>query len=316
MLDVSVVIPTRNRWELLQRGLSTVLAQESVAVEAIVVDDGSDTPAPASELLADARVRLLRNETPRRPAGARNRGVEVAVGTWIAFMDDDDFWSPAKLRLQLEAASHAQADLVYCSAVIVDPDLEALRIEHAPAPAEVRSSIRTHSTIPSSSLIARAELVRAVGGFDERLRMVDDWDMWIRLVESGVVAACPEALVAYIEHPTNIHMVDLEGLREVDHIIRTYATGPGERRRAERSAAKWRARTHLRAGRRRLAAAEYLRVAVAHRDRSLLVAAARALAGPAAIEQTHASLRDDSVQEPPWLSAYKRRASGVPPAGS
>jgi glycosyltransferase involved in cell wall biosynthesis len=305
---VSVVIPTKDRWDLLQRGLSTVLAQRGVDLEVIVVDDGSHAPPPTgSAPLADPRVRLIRNETSRRGAGARNQGIRLARGEWIAFLDDDDFWSPTKLSSQLQAAEREGAGFVYCSAVIVDPLLTALRLELAPSPAQLAGGIRTHAMIPAgtSSVVVRASLLDEIGGFNEELLMVDDWDMWIRIAAQGRGSVSPEVHVAYLEHPDNMHMADLAGLREVDYIVRTYSDGPASRRRAEFSAAKWRGRTHLRAGRRRLAGREFLRVGLRYRDPAMLAQAVGALMSPGAVEQTRASLRDPNVSEPDWLEAVR-----------
>jgi glycosyltransferase involved in cell wall biosynthesis len=306
--EVTVVIPTKDRWDLLERGLSTVLAQRDVDLEVIIVDDGSTAPAPAgSATLADPRVTMIRNETSLRGAGARNRGIRLARADWIAFLDDDDFWSPTKLTSQLQAAERDGADFVYCSAVIVDQGLNPLRLELAPGPAQLAAGIRTHAMIPAgtSSVVVRARLLDEIGGFNEQLLMVDDWDMWIRIATHGRGSVAPEVHVAYVEHADNMHMTDLAGLREVDHIVRTYSDGPAARRRAEMSAAKWRGRTHLRADRRRSAAREFLRVGLKYRDRAMLAQAARALVSQGAVEQARASLRDPNVAEPDWLKAHR-----------
>ena len=105
---VSVVIPTRDRWPLLATTLASALGQDGVALEVVVVDDGSATAAPVVPPFDDPRVRIARNDRSLGVAGARNRGIEAARGEWIAFLDDDDVWAPAKLRRQLDAATAAR----------------------------------------------------------------------------------------------------------------------------------------------------------------------------------------------------------------
>src|SRR3712207_5655017 len=104
--EISVVIPTRDRCaELMVAGLPAALGQEGVDHEVIVVDDGSADGTSA--LLADreeGRLRVIRNDSPRGVAAARNQGLRAALAEWVAFLDDDDLWSPHKLRDQLDAA--------------------------------------------------------------------------------------------------------------------------------------------------------------------------------------------------------------------
>ena len=96
-MDVSVVVPTRNRSALLPVTLRSVLAQRDVDVEVIVVDGAStdDTPAVLAAL-ADARLRVVWQDAPDGAASARNRGAAEARGEWLAFVDDDDLWSQLK----------------------------------------------------------------------------------------------------------------------------------------------------------------------------------------------------------------------------
>jgi glycosyltransferase involved in cell wall biosynthesis len=90
------VIPTRDRWPIFRaHALRSALAQEDVSLEVVVIDDGSTTPPPG---ISDRRVRVLRNPVSRGVAEARNRGVADARAPWVAFLDDDDVWSPRKLR--------------------------------------------------------------------------------------------------------------------------------------------------------------------------------------------------------------------------
>src|SRR5438552_9859758 len=100
--EVSVVIPTHNRQNLLGVTLSTVLAQQGVNLEAIIVDDGSaDGTSALVAGIGDPRVHLIRHEVPLGVAQSRNEGWQTGLGEWIAFVDDDDVWAPTKLAEQL-----------------------------------------------------------------------------------------------------------------------------------------------------------------------------------------------------------------------
>jgi glycosyltransferase involved in cell wall biosynthesis len=198
--SVTIVIPTRDRWRLMAAtSLKAALAQEGVELEVVVVDDGSAEPAPEGlRGLDDPRARVVRHETSRGVAAARNAGIAAAQGEWVAFLDDDDFWAPQKLRRQLEAAGAAGADFAYSGVVSVDGGGAVLHEYPVPAPEEL---LRT-CAIPAgpSNVLVRTELVRAVGGFDEQLAHLADWDCWIRIAWSGRAAVAPEILVAYLEH--------------------------------------------------------------------------------------------------------------------
>ena len=206
-LDVSVVIPTRDRARQLRLSLRCALAQRDVDLEIIVVDDGSEEEvAPTVEALADTRVRLLRNLRPLGEAGARNRGIECAQGSWIAFLDDDDLWSPSKLALQRSALDATGRHWAYGGHVTIDTALDVVSGSPPPAPDQVLSEITRYNAVPgsASSVIVAAETLADVGGFDPTLRRTTDWDMWLRLARIGLPACVDGPVVALSEHRGNV----------------------------------------------------------------------------------------------------------------
>src|SRR5687768_2167215 len=125
MESVTVVIPTRNRPDLLRLTLTSVLRQHDVPLQVIVVDDASteDVTGVVSSF-ADPRVRIARQDIRKGVSAARNRGAKEATTDWVAFCDDDDVWSPEKLSRQLGAACSAGRDWAYAGCVLVDAQLE------------------------------------------------------------------------------------------------------------------------------------------------------------------------------------------------
>src|SRR5665213_1350208 len=114
---VSVIVPTRDRVQILRAAVASVLRQSATNFELIVVDDASTdgTSSYLAELATmDKRVRVVRNAAPKGGAGARNEGISHARGEWIAFLDDDDEWLPNKIRRQLETLA-ANVAAVACS---------------------------------------------------------------------------------------------------------------------------------------------------------------------------------------------------------
>lgn len=221
---VSVVIPTRDRARIVVDTVRMALDQRDVEVEVVVVDDGSrDATGQALDALGDPRVTVVRNASSRGVARARNRGIGLAAHPWVAFLDDDDRWCPDKLRVQLDRARTEHADFVYTAGLAVaGDDGRVLHASPAFTPEELRRGIRGRNLIfaGSSNVLARTALLRQLGGFDEALHHIADWDMWIRLTEVGRPAACPEPLVAYVVHRTNMHRTAIDGALREGRILR------------------------------------------------------------------------------------------------
>jgi glycosyltransferase involved in cell wall biosynthesis len=217
--DVTVVIPTRNRWKLLERrALRSALAQEEVRLEVVVVDDGSAEQAPPS-IEDDPRVRVVRHETSRGVAAARNTGIGAAGAPWVAFLDDDDLWAPRKLRRQLERLAAEGASLAYSAVAHTNLAGDVLTIDPAPPGGDLPDLLLAGYVIPgaASNVLVSTALLREVGGFDGRLFILEDPDLALRLVERARAAACDEVHVAYLQHEEARH------LRDIDRLLDSYA---------------------------------------------------------------------------------------------
>jgi glycosyltransferase involved in cell wall biosynthesis len=297
--------------------LRSALLQQDVSLEVIVVDDGSTEQAPALSGLADPRVRLIRHDVPRWVCAARNTGIAAARGEWIAFLDDDDLWSPRKLREQLDGAAAAGADWGYTAAVAVDRGGRVLELEPAPLPDVVESLLFTGNHVPggTSSVVARASLVEQVGGFDEGLVFLADWDLWLRLARVSRPAVCPEALVARLVHPGN--MLFSEG----PNVLPSFERMLGKHRivtsRDRQTIDEWIAQRYHDAGARTEAARRYLQVAMRYRSPANALAAVGALFGPRGLRAasrllralrgaSHLDVDRPRPEEPPaWLEHYR-----------
>jgi glycosyltransferase involved in cell wall biosynthesis len=201
---LTVVIPTRDRPDLLALTLRSVLGQTASDFDVIVVDDG-ERPETATLVtaLGDSRVRLIRNPGPRGVSGARNGGVAAAQEGWVAFCDDDDLWAPNKLALQLSAAADNGAAWVYAGDVTVDEQLRLLSGSPPPTPDEVMRDLEHYNAVPAgaSNVMVRTDALARAGPFDPALRTSEDWDLWLRLARSAGRPACvPRPLVALRAH--------------------------------------------------------------------------------------------------------------------
>lgn len=318
--EVSVVIPTRSRWHLLSTAaLPSALEQEDVAVEVIIVDDGSSDETPERlAALDDPRLVVIRHDASRGVAVARNAGIRAARGRWVSFLDDDDLWAPDKLRAQIDRAEATGAVFAYSAGGGLNASREFLFAVDAPDPATVTRELLRWNVIwcGCSNVLARTDLVSDLGGFDESLVQLADWDLWIRLALAGRAAATPEILVAYVMHDESMLLTDRRDvLPEMDHLVakhrdaaRTHGVEPDQARFL-----RWVARGHRRAGRRAQAARTYLRAAREFRDAGAIPRALLSFAPEAVVDvsrklgavERRSALRIRRVPEPSWIARFR-----------
>jgi glycosyltransferase involved in cell wall biosynthesis len=298
MVDVSVVIPTRDRPALLATAVRCALAQEGVTVEVIVVDDGSARAVAAETSRGPGRLVLRRHPESRGVSAARNTGIAGAAGDWVAFLDDDDVWAPTKLAGQLAAARQADRSWAYAGYVDVDSALRLVGGLPPPDPDEVMDRLASHNSVPAgaSNVVVRSTALARAGGFDVGLRVHEDWDLWIRLARTGPPACVPEPLVALRWHPGNVSARMEPMLRDLPQIAHRHRIPVDYPRHL-----RWAAWTALTEGRRGAAARWYLSAA-ARGDLPSLGRAAVALARPqAAVSRADRPLGSWARRAEEWL---------------
>ena len=197
---VSVVIPTRNRARLLSRAIQSVLTQSHSRLELIIVDDNSSDDTPqAVQSLRDERVQYIRHEVTRGPGPARNAGVAVSQGQFVAFLDDDDEFLPDKLEVQMDAFSKSVGGVG-----VVVGDVEVRRNG---TPLQLflydgeEGSIFLHflagNIFPiNASLIRRQILVP----FDDKLACLEDVDFHLKVLS--------QTKAVYVDKPCAIYHAD------------------------------------------------------------------------------------------------------------
>jgi GT2 family glycosyltransferase len=219
---ISVVLPAFNRVASIRAAVDSVLRQSFADFELLVVDDGStDGTMAALAEVQDPRVRLLANPKNMGAGAARNTGIRHARGTWVAFQDSDDEWLPAKLDRQMAALAGQGADCVagYCGMAVVGagaggaPDAGQggrTRLHYIPEPeirlvaGDILPSLLEHSLVSTQTLIARRDCLERIGGFDESLPALEDWDCAIRLAQLGPFSFVDAPLVHQHFSPNSI----------------------------------------------------------------------------------------------------------------
>lgn len=193
---VSVIIPTFNRWPLIRDAVESVLAQSFSDFELIVVDDGS-TDDTCREL-AKMAPRLRCFTTARRGvSAARNFGVSVALGRYIAFLDSDDLWLARKLEKQVAFMKRdpsievCQTEEIWIrNGIRVNPKA----IHRKPSGDIFAPSLELCLVSPSAVMMTK-DLFAKAGGFDETLPVCEDYDLWLRIAAAHRVPLLDEALV-------------------------------------------------------------------------------------------------------------------------
>jgi glycosyltransferase involved in cell wall biosynthesis len=189
-IDVSVVIPTRNRPELVVTAVASALGQDFRSLEVIVVIDGEDRKTQSAlEACADARLRIISLAADMGGAEARNIGVRAARGEWIAFLDDDDEWLAHKLSRQMEAAQQIKAawPVISSRMTVRTSECEFIRPLRAYDPKKplseflfCRRSLRDGPfAMQTSTLMMRRELMLTTP-FRSGLKRHQDWDWLLR----------------------------------------------------------------------------------------------------------------------------------------
>ncbi len=196
-IEVSTIIPTYNRRELVIRAIDSVLAQTHRIDEIIVIDDGSiDGTGEALRERYGDRIRYVRQANAGVSA-ARNHGLRLAKGRYIALLDSDDEWLPEKTERQVALLqANPGFGMVLCDVRCVDATGATIEIVHRrdvireDGPA-LRWVLRSPALAPASAIMRR-EVYEDIGGFDENLRTAEDIDFHLRVARRwpmGVVEA-------------------------------------------------------------------------------------------------------------------------------
>lgn len=261
---VSAIIPTYNRAHIVCEAIESVLAQTYPHIEVIVVDDGSKDDTLARLQQYGDRIRVV-SQANAGPAAARNRGIAVARGDLIAFLDSDDIWLPEKTEQQVALMEGAGAPVPCCLSNILmkwnSGDRTSFDIAWLRPSAEaglwlnVDEVLVTRFVLFNQGIMIRREVLEKIGGFDESIRYLEDYEFPLRLSLEGPWAFIKTPLAVWRESMTN--SVYKNSLREKvhndecmvevleEHLARVGKTG--RQTRLQRSAGREleRARRHL-----------------------------------------------------------------------
>ncbi|HLY25446.1 MAG TPA: glycosyltransferase [Aggregatilineales bacterium] len=204
MPTISVIIPTYNRAELLLTAVESVQHQTYRDFEIIVIDDGSVDYTPSLANSFEDNIRYKRILHSGRPAVARNAGLRLARGKYVAFLDSDDLWLPEKLERQVEILTNQPSTELVCSNAYdcTTSEPNSIRLYLGPdqgASGEVLFELLANNFVITSTVMASRDVLEKLGGFCEapELTAVEDYDLWLRLASQVQLVYLPQPLARY-----------------------------------------------------------------------------------------------------------------------
>lgn len=203
MPKVTVIIPTHNRAPLLHRSISSVLSQDYSDFELIVVDDSPDKEGEGvASSFGDPRVHYI-GVKPMTASAARNFGIGQASGDYVAFLDDDDEWLPAKLSKQISVFDRSRLEggnvaLVYTGVNYINETKGFSRAIMPTYRGNVLDRLLEAGFVRTlSAVMIQADVLREAGGFDVTMPSLHDWDLYLRIARRYQFDFVPEVLVNY-----------------------------------------------------------------------------------------------------------------------
>jgi len=248
MPQVSVILPSFNRAQYLRLAVDSVFAQTYADWEMVIADDGSGEETRSYlQSLAPSRVRTLLLPHRGNPSLVRNAAIRAARGRYLAFLDSDDLWAPAKLEKQVNALgegsrgrwSYTHCDLIDACGRLLDADSRT-----TPAVAEggiFESVLRLRVSISMATVVAERALIDAIGGFDEQQLFAEWQDLCLRLALKSEAVALPEVLCSvrlHAEHYSGNRVAAQLGWMQLYRKMAQLAPSPGLRAYCERMRAE------------------------------------------------------------------------------
>ena len=205
MTLVSIIIPTYNRADLIERSVKSVLNQTYDRIELIVVDDGStdNTVEVLQDYIQSEKIRYVKKENGGC-ASARNRGISEATGTYLAFLDSDDTYRPDAIKNLADALSNSDADFVFSPVIEIYPDQREVKNypvakdhpENFAAEHLVNTNVYIHACLFNRDILNREQM-------DESMHYNEDSDFLQRVAINFRAVYCPEPTVNHYHHHDN-----------------------------------------------------------------------------------------------------------------
>ena len=242
---ISVVIPTLNRINTLQRALDSVINQTYKPAEIIVVDNGS----------SDGTLKFLREQYPKiitltenkiGVSSARNKGIKKSINQWIALLDSDDAWHPRKLEIQTSMLDSAlkEYNLIHTDEVWFRNNKHINQMKkHKKQGGYIFERCLSLCCISPSSVLFKKNILDKVGLFDESLPVCEDYDMWLKICSSEEVLFAQDKLTyKYGGHKDQLSKsywgMDRFRIKSIENIIKNFDLTYNQKKQAKKELIK------------------------------------------------------------------------------
>ena len=195
-MKISVIIPTFNRKHTLQRAIDSVLAQTFKPFEIIIVDDGSKDGTKEWLLLNYPSVQYI-HQPNNGVSSARNKGIQISQGSWIALLDSDDEWMPEKLEYQIRFLEmNRDSSFCHTNEIWIRNGVRVNQMKkHKKYGGDIFKHCLDICRISPSSSIIKKDVFEEVGAFDESLTVCEDYDLWLRVTAKFNILFLDEPLI-------------------------------------------------------------------------------------------------------------------------
>ncbi|NLW32722.1 MAG: glycosyltransferase family 2 protein [Fibrobacter sp.] len=200
-MKVAVVIPTRNRVQMLKQAVESVYRSTFSDLEVVVVDDStiSELDYDLENYLKSKGTKYIRSGGNRGGGYCRNLGIQATSSEYIAFLDDDDRWEPSKLEKQILMMKEKNESICYTGINICKNSSKSFRYSfHYPRYKDHYKSIMAKNFIgTTSSVVVTRKIIEKTGGFDVNLQALQDYDLYIRILKRSSVVWINQPLTVY-----------------------------------------------------------------------------------------------------------------------
>ncbi|CAD6878792.1 Glycosyl transferase [Methylomonas albis] len=216
-MKISAVIPAYNSAKFIRAAISSIQAQTSKVDEIIVVDDGSmdDTEQIVKDI---SHAIIYHKQLNQGPSAARNKGIELASGDWIAFLDADDQWTPDKIAKQIQTLqAHPELHLIAGDMTEIDNDdlliTNSVLAKHQmlasfqhlagkPVP-NALAALVMKNFIPTGTVLVKRHTLIETGMFNAEIRFGEDLELWAKIAACHPITCLPDILMLRRQHGNN-----------------------------------------------------------------------------------------------------------------